>query len=85
MSKKSKKHRDHDEKTCFRCRLHALVVELNPKGISSKEGRFCLIAMAEASGQILAQLDSKDKILFMIALAKFETEAHLENSNSTMH
>jgi hypothetical protein len=57
MTKKSKEQlrAEHDEKTCFRCRLHALVDELYPKGINDiDESHFILIALAEAAGQMLA-------------------------------
>jgi len=70
-TKKSKERlKSHDEKTCFRCRLHTLYEELK----DNNEPRFMLISMAEACGGMLAQLDEKDMHLFMLAIKYFYEE-----------
>jgi hypothetical protein len=62
---------EHDEKTCFRCRLHALVDELYPKGIDGiDEGRFVLVALAEAAGQMLVDCEEEDFMLLIIYLIR---------------
>jgi hypothetical protein len=78
--KKNKEKFKHDEKTCFRCRLHALVEELYPKGIPEKdnENRFVLVALAEAAGQLMADQENFDMYMFISALMKFYNEA-IEN------
>jgi hypothetical protein len=77
---------EHDEKTCFRCRLHALVDELYPKGIDGiDEGRFVLVALAEAAGQMLVDCEEKDFMLFISAVTKFHNDAVDNIPNSTVH
>jgi hypothetical protein len=84
MRKKIKSKKEH-EKTCFRCRLHALVEELYPKGISNgSEARFVLIALAEAAGQMLAQ-GSEDPSLFIMAVMKFHNDQVEEDGAQTRH
>jgi hypothetical protein len=78
----------HDEKTCFRCRLHALVEELYPKKLSSNdvdECRFLLVSLAEAAGQMLSQLEDDEIRLFMTAVIKFHNESVIEDENETRH
>jgi hypothetical protein len=87
MKKKSKEQTEKEhEKTCFRCRLHALVDELYPKGIPDMaEGRFILIALAEAAGQMLADHDERDFHLFMTAVIKFHNDKVDEMPDGTVH
>jgi hypothetical protein len=72
--KKSKEEmrKDHDSKTCFRCRLHALYEEIGFK--HDNDAKFMYIAMAEACGHILQSLDIEDMMLFMSALQHFLNE-----------
>jgi hypothetical protein len=89
MKKKQKSEKkfreDHDEKTCFRCRLHDLWKELADK--HGNEPRFCLIALAEAAGSILSQRDIADVILFMTAVQKFANDSDYEgpDDSDTIH
>jgi hypothetical protein len=57
---------DHDEKTCFRCRLHDLYMELK----EHNDIDFMLFAMAEACGSILSQMDDEMKIHFMLMVTR---------------
>jgi hypothetical protein len=85
MSKKHETEKEH-VKTCFRCRLHALVEELYPKGIpDAKEGRFVLVALAEAAGQMLVDYDESDFMLFITAVSKFHNDKVEEDQNQTKH
>ena len=72
---------DHDEKTCFRCRLHALWEELGGK--HDNEPRFVLIALAEAAGSILSQRGNEidDVMLFMSAVQKFANDPSHEKDD----
>jgi hypothetical protein len=71
----------HDEKTCFRCRLHALTHELDPKKQNLNEIqyldeiRFILVSLAECAGTILSQMEDKEKLLFMNAVMNFHDDA----------
>jgi hypothetical protein len=94
MKKKSKEQlrAEHDEKTCFRCRLHALVDELFPNGITdTDESRFILIALAEAAGQMLADHEENEFHTFLTAVIKFHNDRVSEeieeeiNKNETKH
>jgi hypothetical protein len=78
---KRKFREDHDEKTCFRCRLHALWEELGDK--HDNEPRFVLIALAEAAGSILAQGGNsiEDVMLFMGAVQKFANDPDHEEDD----
>jgi hypothetical protein len=81
-----KKSGEEHEKTCFRCRLHNLIVELYPKGFDEEEGKFLLIALAEASGQLLARMEEENRFLFMQALIKYSLEVECEDGeHGTMH
>jgi hypothetical protein len=89
MHNKNETEEEHVKK-CFRCRLHALVEELYPKGIpDQKEGRFILIALAEAAGQLLAdnEFEEEDFYHFLSAIAKFHNDRVDEeiDSNETKH
>jgi|GEM_PF-5750355 hypothetical protein len=85
MSKKRETKEEH-EKNCFRCRLHALVDELYPHGIADQqEGRFILVALAEAAGQMLADYDEKEFHLFMTAIIKFHNDKCEEDASETKH
>lgn len=64
--------RKHNPDTCFHCRLFMLARELHPQGVTDREGRFAILAMAEVCGMILAQLPEQDKALFMYHLVKTE-------------
>ena len=74
----------HDEKTCFRCRLHELFLEVNAKN----DPRFMTLSMAEAAGSMLSQLPPEDKTDFMMLLMRTYHE-DLENiksaENETKH
>jgi hypothetical protein len=86
--KKLKNTKKHDEKTCFRCRLHALVDELYPNKLTTKdidECRFILMALAEASGQILSQLEDIEMRFFLSAVIKFHNDSVIEDENETRH
>jgi hypothetical protein len=84
MSKKQSK--EEHEKTCFRCRLHALVEEMYPKGIPTLvEGRFVLVALAEAAGQMLTDYDENDFHLFLSAVVKFHNDKVDESPDETVH
>jgi hypothetical protein len=85
--KKNKEKFKHDEKTCFRCRLHALVEELYPKGIPEKdnEDRFIIVSLAEAAGQLMANQENCDIYMFMFALMKFYREALDDGTCETRH
>ena len=52
---------EHDEKTCFRCRLYELWEELR----NHNDPEFILLAMAEASGSLLSQFEDDAKLAFM--------------------
>jgi hypothetical protein len=78
-----KKKDDHDEKTCFRCRLHALFEEIYPKGIGNDE-RFILTTLAEAVGQLLSGMDDREAAYFMFAVMKFMQEDE-EDETPTEH
>jgi hypothetical protein len=80
---KTTKNKDHDEKTCFRCRLHALWKELHDK--HGNESRFILMCMAEASGSILSELSITDAIQFMMSVEKFIEEDAGEGKFETKH
>jgi hypothetical protein len=83
---KHKQSKEEHEKTCFRCRLHALVEELFPKGVPDMaEGRFILIALAEAAGQMLADYDEKEFHLFLTAVIKFHNDRVQDDGNETIH
>jgi hypothetical protein len=80
MAKKYQTREEH-EKTCFRCRLHALVDELYPKGITnSDESRFILIALAEAAGQMLADHEENEFHTFLTAVIKFHNDRVVEEA-----
>jgi hypothetical protein len=79
--KKSKK--PHDEKTCFRCRLHALYEEIGCKHDNNPQ--FMLISMAEACGDMLSQLGFEDMILFLTAIKKFTDDKAEEHKWETRH
>jgi hypothetical protein len=84
--KRSKQSKEEHEKTCFRCRLHALVEELYPNGVTdSSEGRFILVALAEAAGQMLADYDVQEFVIFMTAVSKFHNDKCEEDSSETKH
>jgi hypothetical protein len=81
MIKKRHKRDDHDEKTCFRCRLHELFDELR----KDNDIRFILLAMGEACGSILAQLDNEEsKYEFMAMVARSYHEEQ-EDKSETRH
>ena len=83
--KKNKEKFKHDEKTCFRCRLHALTEELYPNGISDKdEGRFLLVALAEAAGQMLVDYEESEFMLFITAVTKFHND-QVEEEGETLN
>jgi hypothetical protein len=83
---KPEETKEEHEKACFRCRLHALVEELYPNGIPDvKEGRFVLVALAEAAGQMLVDYDESDFMLFVTAVSKFHNDRVEEMSNETLH
>jgi hypothetical protein len=84
IKKRKKKYPQHDEKTCFRCRLHSLVEELYPKGIGD-DGDLVLVALAEAVGQLLAQSEEMSKHLFMTSVMRFYHEEHEEYESHTKH
>jgi hypothetical protein len=67
---------EHDEKTCFRCRLHKLFDELKNKN----DPEFILFCLAEASGSLLAQEPSEAKIDFIMML-KRSYEEERDSSN----
>jgi hypothetical protein len=61
---------EHDEKTCFRCRLHQLFLELKDQN----ETRFMCLAMAEACGSMLSQVNDITIHEFMLLLSKTYNE-----------
>jgi hypothetical protein len=61
---------EHDPKTCFRCRLHDLWEETK----ATNRPTFMLIAMAEACGSILSQMESEDVKMFITAVVHFLQE-----------
>jgi hypothetical protein len=65
----------HDEKTCFRCRLHALFEELSPNRPDIDEIRFILVSLAEVAGSILSKMEDEEKMLFMGAVMNFHDDA----------
>jgi hypothetical protein len=83
LGKMKKKHEEHDEKTCFRCRLHALFEEIYPKGIGDDE-RFILTTLAEAVGQLLSGMDDREAAYFMFAVMKYMQEDD-EDETPTEH
>jgi hypothetical protein len=89
---KKKESREEHEKTCFRCRLHALMDELYPNGLTDiNEGRFILIALAEAAGQMLADFEEDDFHIFLKAVIQYhnirvqEDEFEVEIKEETKH
>jgi hypothetical protein len=83
-----KKHETEEEhvKTCFRCRLHALMDELYPTGITDEEeGRFILVALAEAAGQMLADFEEQDFHTFLKAVIRFHNSKVQEEAEETKH
>jgi hypothetical protein len=78
-AKKPRKY-EHDSKTCFRCRLHELYVELAFKHDNSPN--FVLLALAEASGQLLNEMGVNEFMLFMQAVAHFASD---NDSHQTRH
>jgi hypothetical protein len=86
--KKPHKEQTEEEhvKTCFRCRLHALMVELYPTGITDmEEGQFILVALAEAAGQMLADYEEQDFHTFLKAVIRFHNARVQEDDEETKH
>jgi hypothetical protein len=54
----------HDEKTCFRCRLHELFDEL--KKVPENDNKFMLMSLGEACAQLLSQVDEIDMMNFIM-------------------
>ena len=76
--------KNHDSKTCFRCRLHALYEEIGHK--HDNDAKFMYIAMAEACGHILQSLGTtEDILLFMSAIQHFLNEDADDGSWQTKH
>jgi hypothetical protein len=76
----------HDEKTCFRCRLHALFEELYPGRIMPlSEQRFVIVSLGEASGQLLAGMDDEARFQFMRTVLMTSIENDEEEESDTRH
>jgi hypothetical protein len=67
MKKHKSKNKKHDRKTCFRCRLHELFVELYPNG-AQDDVNFILASIAEMAGAFLSVQKEKDLRTFMTSV-----------------
>ena len=72
MTKKDTKAKfEHDEKTCFRCRLHALFDELYPnRTMPTEDQKFVIMSLAEASGQLLASCEEDLRFMFITSVMR---------------
>jgi hypothetical protein len=74
MKKTKRDKHIHDEKTCFRCRLHELYEELGP----TTDVDFILMSLGEAVGQLLSQKDDMSKMRFILFLMNQINESQEE-------
>lgn len=66
---KKKKKEKHDPKTCFRCRLMAMMMEIYPNG-PKEDVKFIVASLAEITAILLSGMNDNDIQKYMLYILK---------------